>query len=227
MQRFEILYEDEYFIAVNKPPGLLSVPGRGPEKADCAVARAAGIYEWVREVHRLDQATSGILLMARNPEVHRKLSGAFAARKVEKTYHALVCKLPEDPHLEGVSFRDKEHSGKITLFQRLDPDNRPHQIIDPKRGKEAVTHWRWLLDTHERESAGGKVFRLELKPLTGRTHQLRLALSVCGASIPGDKLYGEQEIRDLSSHLLLHAAVLCFTHPVSGNLVEIKSVIPF
>jgi len=231
----EILYKDEYLIAVNKPPGLLSVPGRGPDKSDCAVSRAASEFGWIREVHRLDQATSGILLLARTPEVHRNLSAAFAARKVVKKYIALTAALPADPQVEGIDFETgihEPHSGRITLYQRLDPENRPHQIVDSQRGKKAVTDWLYLPDSTEavsgeKSSPRVKRFRLELKPLTGRTHQLRLALSSCGAAIPGDSLYASREIMNSSSRLLLHAAELSFIHPVSGLAIEIRTVIPF
>ncbi len=231
MKKLEVLYKDDFLLAVNKPPGLLSVPGRGPDKADCAVTRAASEFGWIREVHRLDMATSGILLMARNPDIHRKLCAAFADREVEKTYIAITHALPEDPQRKGVVFERGQLSGRITLFQRLDTDNRPHQIIDPVGGKEAITLWKWIPCSGSAVPpgavAGEGLFRLELKPLTGRTHQLRLALSICGAAIPGDTLYVEQRIRESSSRLLLHASFLCFTHPVSGELVEIKAVIPF
>jgi len=227
MKKLEVLYQDNFLLAVNKPSGLLSVPGRGPDKADCAVTRAILDFGWIREVHRLDMATSGILLMARNPDVHQKLSRAFADREIEKTYIAITHALPEDPQRKGVVFEHGQLSGRITLFQRLDTDNRPHQLIDPERGKEAVTDWRLLSDTRSGETAAGSIYRLELKPLTGRTHQLRLALSICRAAISGDSLYGDQLIRDSSPRLLLHAAFLHFTHPVSGESVEINAVIPF
>jgi len=231
VNKTEVLYEDKNLIAVNKPPGLLSVPGRGPDKSDCAVSRAALEFGWIREVHRLDQATSGILLLARTPEAHRKLSASFASREVEKKYIALTAALPADPQLEGVDFETgvpERDSGRITLYQRLDPENRPHQIIDPEKGKEAVTGWMYLPDSGSAdEKPARKLFRMELVPLTGRTHQLRLALSICGAAIPGDSLYADEEIRISSSRLLLHAAELRFTHPVSGLTVEIKTVIPF
>ncbi len=127
MTGLTILYKDKFIIAVEKPSGLLSVPGRGPEKADCAVARTAAEYGWIREVHRLDQATSGILLLARAPEAHRELSGSFAAREVEKAYIAITKSLPNDPGHDGVVFRTDESgkTGRITLYQRLNPDNRP------------------------------------------------------------------------------------------------------
>lgn len=219
MMDLTVLFEDASLVAVDKPPGLLSVPGRGPEKADCVVSRAAQKYGWIREVHRLDQATSGIMLLARTPEVHRSLSAAFASRKVEKIYAAATLSLPEDPEIKGVLWE----KGRITVFQRLDVENRPHQIPDPLQGKESLTEWRLL------ESAAGEqdLHHIELRPLTGRTHQLRLALSLCGAPIPGDTLYAPAGIVEKSPRLLLHAERLCFVHPESEALVEIHSPVPF
>lgn len=219
MRDLKVLFEDDSLVAVDKPAGLLSVPGRGPEKADCVVSRAGEKYGWIREVHRLDQATSGILLLARNPDAHRFLSAAFASRDVEKIYAAETVTLPEDPALDGVIWED----GRITVFQRLDTENRPHQIIDPVLGKESVTEWR-LLETGAGQSGR---YRIELRPLTGRTHQLRLVLSLCAAAIPGDSLYAPPEIKAASPRLLLHAEVLRFHHPDSNALVEINSPASF
>lgn len=222
MLGLNVLHEDAYLLAVEKPPGLLSVPGRGPEKADCAVARAAAEYGWIREVHRLDQATSGILLLARTPEAHRRLSKAFADRGIEKTYTALSAAIPEDPNLPGVSFSPHQQSaaGRITVYQRADLDNRPVQIVDPINGKESITNWRAL-------GENGKGFRLELKPTTGRTHQLRLALSLCHGPIIGESLYNPEKNTGESMRLMLHAAVLRFRHPIEDRIVELKSDIPF
>ena len=217
----EILYEDEFLLAVDKPSGMLSVPGRGPEKADCAVSRMSGTRGLVKEVHRLDQATSGILLLAKTPEAHRALSISFSDRVIEKTYIAVTVSIPSDPRREGVVF-EPGNPGRIILYQRLDPENRPYQIIDPEKGRKSVTQWRVI--TADEQS--GK-YRLELGPLTGRTHQLRLALSTCGAAIPGDSLYASEELRDLSPRLLLHAAVLRFPHPETGRWVKIVSPVPF
>lgn len=219
MKDLRILFEDDFVIAVDKPPGLLSVPGRGPEKADCAVRRVGTEYHWIREAHRLDQATSGILLLAKTPEAHRFLSAAFASREIQKKYTALTASLPEDPRLKGVLWE----KGRISVFQRLDTDNRPHQILDAVLGKESVTEWSVL------ETGTGQpgLHRLELRPLSGRTHQLRLSLSLCGAPIPGDSLYAPAEIEALSSRLLLHAEYLRFPHPESKALVEIHSPVPF
>lgn len=219
MNELTVLYEDRFLIAVVKPAGLLSVPGRGPDKADCVVSRAASEYGWIREVHRLDQATSGILLLARNPDIHRRMSRAFASGQVSKWYTALTASLPADPSLDGVLWEDR----RITVFQRLDIENRPHQIVDRKNGKRAVTEWHLL----EPSSGNQDLNRLELRPVTGRTHQLRLAMSVCAAPIPGDTLYAPVHIRDISHRLLLHAMKLRFLHPEGGESLEIRSEVPF
>lgn len=213
-----ILYEDSQLLAVDKPAGLLSVPGRGPEKADCVVSRASEEYGWIREAHRLDQATSGILLLARNAEAHRNLSAAFADRLTYKTYVALTVRLPADPGIPGVEFRDfSDEPGLIVVHQRLDPENRPRQVVDLLRGKRAVTGWKSLGTVRD------SFCRLELSPLTGRTHQLRLALAVCGAFIPGDCLYAPEDLQEAMPRLMLHATGLRFPHPSTGEEVEICS----
>jgi len=199
-----VLVSDSRLVAVNKPSGLLSVPGRGPDKADCVVSRLASRFAWIREVHRLDQGTSGVMLLARDPEAHRFLSAAFAERRIEKIYVALTDGVPVDPDLNGVSCAD----GSILVMQRLDPEDRPRQVVDPDRGRPAITEWR-LADP---PSEAG-VRRLELRPRTGRTHQIRLALALCSAPIIGDGLYGPDESAAASPRLMLHASVLRFPHP--------------
>ena len=246
----KIHFEDAHLLVVEKPPGLLSVPGRGPEKTDCVVARAARRYGWVREVHRLDQATSGLMILARNPDSHRRLSAAFAERRVEKTYIALVPSRLSDPEVPAVEFRiDSPDSGRIRLFQRLDPDNRPRQITDAVRGREAVTYWRIRPETPsgvlfsgtarsdaagvessdaaEEPGAGDLPIRLELQPRTGRTHQLRLAMAVCGAPILGDNLYGSAESGRRLPRMMLHAAGIVFSHPIGGECLRIESAPEF
>jgi tRNA pseudouridine32 synthase/23S rRNA pseudouridine746 synthase len=197
----EVLYEDEDCLAVNKPAGLLSVSGRGPDKTDCVVARAAVNRGWIRECHRLDQATSGVMLLAKNPAAHRRYSGIFAAREAEKRYIAVTGMVPRDPRISGVLFS----GDTIILNQRLDPEHRPMQVVDWERGKEAVTQWHVNEALSER-TAGYKV--ISLRPLTGRTHQLRLAMSVCGAPILGDRLYAPEDIQGAASRLMLHAEQL-------------------
>ncbi len=225
MTDLPVLYEDLSLLVVDKPSGLLSVPGRGPEKADCAVSRAAVYYGWIREVHRLDQATSGILLLARNPEAHRFLSAAFASRDIEKSYVALTRSIPGHHSREAVVCEtdDTGKSGRITLFQRLDPGNRPHQIVDPVLGKQAITNWRFIGD----DGSNSRIKRLELVPTTGRTHQLRLALSSCAAPILGDSLYAPPELRDSAPRLMLHATSLLFPKPDGRGYLDMRSIVPF
>lgn len=210
-----VLHDDSHLLIVDKPPGLLSVPGRGPEKADCVVSRAASRFPGIREVHRLDQSTSGILMLAKTAEAHRRLSKDFADRRVTKVYLAIAAAMPRDTGLPGLRF--ETDPGRITLYQHLDTGNRPMQMAVPgPPGRKAVTEWTIL------ERRDGRVV-LELRPLTGRTHQLRLALAACGAPILGDRLYSPVEIRDMAGRLMLHASILSFTHPGTGESTEIVS----
>lgn len=216
----KIVFEDSDLLVVEKPSGLLSVPGRGPEKADCVVARASSEYAWVREVHRLDQATSGLMLLARNPEVHKLLSIDFAERRVVKSYQALVPVLPSDPGLSGILFQPPEtERGRIVIHQRLNPEDRPRQVIDPEKGKKAITDWVQM-ELSDNQYEG---FRLRLYPETGRTHQLRLTLACCGAAIYGDSLYAPTDIAQATSRLMLHAEYLRVLHPLTGNKLELRS----
>ena len=221
----DILYIDDDIVAVNKPPGLLSVPGRGAEKADCAVSRIAAELGWIREVHRLDQATSGVLLLARNPGAHSRLGAAFAARELVKTYLTAVRDLPADPGIDGVVFTPgrEEGSGQVTLRQRKDVDRPPRQLVDSVNGRIAVTPWRTGSDLFglNLEVPGFRVRILELTPLTGRTHQLRLAMATCGAPIYGDSLYGPPETAGAVPRLMLFAVSLEFEHPAGRRAMHI------
>jgi len=206
---------------VNKPAGLLSVPGRGPDKADCVVARAAVYRGWIRECHRLDQATSGVMLLAKHPAAHRRYSRIFAAREAKKRYIAVTACIPEDPRISGVLFS----GDTIVLNQRLDPDHRPMQVVDWERGKKAVTQWVVNEALSER-TAGYKV--VILRPLSGRTHPLRLAMSVCGAPILGDSLYAPEDIKGAASRLMLHAEQLRVPRINGpGDDLDIKCPAPF
>ena len=216
MTPLRVFYADEHLVVVDKPSGLLSVPGRGSGKADCAVSRAAAEFGWIREAHRLDQPTSGLLLLARSPEAHRRLSAAFAERRVRKTYIAVCASRP----FGGEGGRGAVAAGRIVLRQRLDPENRPRQVVDEEQGKEAVTLWRVL-------DSGMERCRLELRPLTGRTHQLRLACAEAGAPILGDALYAPPGTADAADRLLLHAASIRFPAPFGGGRIVIESPAPF
>ena len=198
----EIVHADRSLLVINKPSGLLSVPGRGVEKQDCVVSRAKRCYPDLPDqpaVHRLDMMTSGLMLLARSAQVHRSLVRQFQDRQVLKRYIAIV---------EGDL---QETSGTIKLAFRLDPDNRPHQVYDPQNGKQGITMWK----TIGAEPSGTRV---EFTPLTGRTHQLRLHAAHprgLGSPIVGDHLYGSGKDGD---RLLLHSCLLSFTHPGNNKM---------
>ncbi len=218
-----VLYEDKHLLVVNKPAGLLSVPGRGPDKADCFRSRSEKFFPGIREVHRLDQATSGLLVLAKTAEAHRRLSAAFSERKVRKAYRAVVAALPSDPGLPGLAFSSTDDGlgGEIRLFQHLDVENRPRQVVvSGPPGKEAGTHWRRLEDF-----SGNHL--VELLPQTGRTHQLRLGMAACGAPILGDSLYAPEGIKKLTDRLMLQAVRLVFDHPIDHRTVDISAEADF
>ncbi|MFV0438337.1 MAG: RluA family pseudouridine synthase [Desulfopila sp.] len=207
----DICYHDHEIVVVNKPGGLLSVPGRGPDRQDCLSARLRRCFpEMIDQpaVHRLDMYTTGLMVFAIDRKTHRQLSRQFAERRVYKEYTGL---------LEGTVAA--EH-GEIHLRFRLDPTNRPHQIHDPVNGKMGSTLWRRL--AHE----NGRT-RVRFIPLTGRTHQLRLhAAHPLGLACPivGDHLYGSGKDGD---PMLLHASRLAFTHPASGLSLDFTLPAPF
>ena len=181
-----IVHADARLVVVDKPAGLLSVPGR--TEPDCASARVQAIYPDALIVHRLDQATSGLLLFARGPEAQRELSADFAGRLVGKTYVAVVA-----GRLEG--------EGLIDLPLGADWPNRPRQQVDLEHGKPSQTRWRVL--AHE-----GPHTRVWVQPLTGRSHQLRVHLAHLGHAIIGDALYAAPDAAAASPRLLLHASEL-------------------
>ena len=202
------LHADDALLVLAKPAGLLSVPGRGADKQDCASARASQQWPGALVVHRLDMATSGLLLMARTPEVQRALSQAFADRQVEKRYQAIVQGCMAAPE-------NKNGWGDIELPIAADWERRPLRVIDHERGKPSHTRWRLLAS-----DAPAQTSRLELSPVTGRTHQLRLHLAAIGHAILGDALYADASAQARAPRLLLHATRLAFTHPVSGAWVQ-------
>lgn len=206
-----ILYHDDSIVIVNKPGGMLSVPGRGPDKQDCVTSRLREIFPDMIEqpaAHRLDMYTSGLLVVAVTKGSHRELNRQFMDRTVIKHYQAL---------LEGEIHED---SGEIRLPFRLDPDNRPLQIYDPEQGKMGITEWTRLA------SETGRT-RIRFIPLTGRTHQLRVHAAHplgLGCPIVGDSLYGNGSDGD---RMLLHAEYLEFIHPESDNRMYFHSPPPF
>lgn len=203
----QIIYEDEYILAVNKPAGMLSVPGKTPnESLQELVEKMFPKENKPLIVHRLDMATSGVLLFAKTPAMHTTMQSLFESRNIEKQYIAII---------DGIS---KENSGIITLPMILNPQERPLQMVDFTHGKEAITHY-CVLDRKD-----GKT-RIEFTPITGRTHQLRVHSSHpdgLNAPIVGDTLYGTHADR-----LYLHAQAVTFTHPITGELLKITAPCPF
>ena len=208
----DIVYRDSSIVVVNKPSGMLSIEGKGPDKQDCIASRVRSLFpSCIAQpcIHRLDQATSGLMVLGLTEEAHRKLSMDFEQRNVHKEYEALV---------DGLILDD---SGTIDLPMRLDVDNRPHQIVDFSLGKPALTEWRKLSIENR---FGHKVTRLRLIPHTGRTHQLRVHCAY-GLEHPilGDALYGSSSGSDPSvPRLMLQARVLEFHHPVTGELMHFE-----
>lgn len=207
-QDLAVVHADAFLLVLDKPSGLLSVPGRGPDKADCLAARAQAQYPDALVVHRLDMDTSGLMLMARGAAMQRALSKAFVARAVTKRYVAVVA---------GRLAMQEGDWGTIDLPLICDWPNRPRQIVDHARGKPSVTRWRVL-------GYDGETTRVELEPVTGRSHQLRVHLAALGYPILGDPLYGDAA---RSSRLLLHASALRLAHPASGAECAFDSPPPF
>jgi tRNA pseudouridine32 synthase/23S rRNA pseudouridine746 synthase len=205
-----LVHVDEALIAADKPADLLSVPGRGPQNADCLAARLQVVYADALIVHRLDMATSGLIVFGRGAAVQRTLSIAFAERRVAKTYVALV---------DGVMDED---AGEIDLPLIADWPNRPRQMVDAVRGKPSRTRWRVLSRDAERART-----RVELEPITGRSHQLRVHLQAIGHPILGDPLYAPPAAAARAPRLLLHASRLQLAHPVGGHVLDLMSVAPF
>lgn len=207
------LHEDEHLLVFDKPAGLLSVPGRGEDKQDCLSARAQRRWPDALVVHRLDMATSGLILMARSLAVQRMLSEAFAARQVWKRYEAVI-----DGALES------SHWQTIDLPLMADWPNRPLQKVDAA-GKPSLTRWRTLQRLQGPQ--GRTTTHVLLEPQTGRSHQLRVHMAALGHAILGDALYGGAQVAAAAPRLLLHATVLQLRHPVTGQALRIESPAPF
>jgi len=209
------VYRDGQLLVLEKPEGLLSVPGRGAGKADCLSARVQAQDPDALIVHRLDMATSGLILMALGADMQRRLSRAFAEREVGKRYVAVVAGLLDSP-TAGDGW------GLVDLPIAADWPNRPLRIIDRDRGQASLTRWRVLA-----QDSRARTTRVELEPVTGRSHQLRVHLKAIGHPILGDALYAPPEIAAAAPRLLLHASELRFTHPWSGMPMEFSSPAPF
>ncbi len=199
------MHADAALLVVDKPAGLLAVPGRGPDKQDCLIARLQRRWPQALTVHRLDEATSGLMVFALDGAAQRALGRAFERREVVKRYTAIVHGRPDGD------------AGEIGLPIGLHWPERPRRRIDPD-GQPALTRWRVL-------AGDAATSRLDLEPLTGRTHQLRVHLAAIGHPIVGDRLYGPE--RPAAPRLLLHASGLAFMHPATGAPLRVDAEAPF
>jgi tRNA pseudouridine32 synthase/23S rRNA pseudouridine746 synthase len=197
-EEIRILYQDAHLLLVRKPDLLLSIPGRHPLNKDCLITRLQETYPSASIVHRLDLDTSGIMVIPLDKPTHAHISRQFQERKVEKSYQAIVY---------GVVEAD---SGEVELPIRCDWERRPLQMIDHEKGKYALTRYEVL------ERFGDRT-RLLLKPVTGRSHQLRIHMRELGHPILGCDMYAHEEALGMADRLLLHATNLGFEHPATGE----------
>lgn len=203
-----VIYLDDAVIVLDKPAGLLAVPGRGAENQVNLACQVQELYLDALVVHRLDRDTSGLMVMARGEEAQRRLGRQFEERRVEKRYVAVVHGSPADDR------------GRIELPMRKDFERPPRQCVDFAQGRPAVTEWR-VIERH------GDRTRLELAPLTGRSHQLRLHLEQIGHPILGDNLYANESALTMADRLMLHASRLSLIHPKTGEPMTWNSECPF
>ena len=203
-----IVYQDDDLLIVNKPSGLLTVPGKDPKHADCLIARINRVFPTAKIVHRLDMATSGIICLAMHKEAHRNLSIQFQDRKTAKRYIARVFGKLE------------QETGSVDLPLICDWPNRPKQMVDHDNGKPSLTHFKVL--EYEQNAT-----RVELTPITGRSHQLRVHMLSLGHPILGDKLYAHPEAFAMAPRLQLHAEMLTLAHPASGETLIFEAAPEF
>ena len=202
-----ILHDDHEVLLVDKPSGLLSVPGKGPELADCLIARVQAVFPMALLVHRLDRDTSGVMIFALTLHAQRHLGLQFEKRQTKKTYVARVWG------------NLAEKTGTVDLPLIVDWPNRPLQMVDHENGKQAVTDWR-VIGTKENET------RVRLMPRTGRSHQLRVHMLALGHPILGDPFYAKGAAGDYP-RLMLHSQTLQFRHPDGGQGMRITAKCPF
>lgn len=204
----DILFEDADLLAVNKPPWLLSVPGRLPENKDSIALRAEQAYGEIFVVHRLDCATSGVMLLAKTKLAQREINKQFHDRKTQKEYVAIGA--GKAPSVKG----------EVQVPLIVDWPNRPRQKVDLVDGKFAHTLYEVLDEQNDQ-------VRMKLTPITGRSHQLRMHMLHLGLPIIGDRLYAPEPIAAASERMLLHAYKLTLTHPVTGDEVELTAPCDF
>lgn len=229
----DVVHVDAHLIVLNKPAGLLSVPGKGPDMADCLSARVQAVWPDALIVHRLDMATSGLMVLARGAQAQRTLSMAFAQRQTHKRYEAVVAgQLSADPaqaHADGWQ--------TIDLPLIVDWPNRPRSMVCHTHGKPSLTRWRVLEHSsqnshpdhpgHATQAPHLPTTRVLLEPVTGRSHQLRVHLLALGHPILGDQLYARGQALEAAPRLLLHATALSLPHPATGEVCQWHSPAPF
>jgi tRNA pseudouridine32 synthase/23S rRNA pseudouridine746 synthase len=203
-----ILFRDQGLLVVNKPAGLLSVPGRAPEHRDSLESRVRAEFPAALLVHRLDMDTSGLMVFALDKDVQRALGRQFELRQVDKAYVALV------------SGDLQPDNGRVDLPLIVDWPNRPLQMVDHEQGKPAQTDWQVLARLQGNT-------RVSLHPKTGRSHQLRVHMQALGHPIIGDRFYAPPEAVAQSDRLLLHAKHLCLNHPQTGVRLHFSCPCPF
>lgn len=206
----ELVYQDEHFVIAVKPAGLLTVPGRGPDKQDCLINRLLPALPNSRIVHRLDMATSGLVIVAQSLTALQALSKLFETRQIHKEYTAVV---------DGLIL---DECGTVTLPLICDWPNRPKQMVCHTNGKSAHTDYEVLArDAEQRHT------RVKLLPVTGRSHQLRVHMLALGHAILGDEFYADGAALTAAPRLLLHASRLRFQHPLEDTPLDIRSPAPF
>lgn len=205
-----VVHVDESVLVVDKPSGLLSVPGRGEHKSDCLISRVQAVYPDALTVHRLDLGTSGLVVFARGEVAQRQLSRLFQDRQVHKRYLAVVA-----GHVQP-------EQGEIDLPLITDWPNRPLQKVDHAIGKPSLTRYRLI-----GYDAASDHSRVELEPVTGRSHQLRVHLQALGYPIVGDELYAPPAVRQQAPRLQLHAWRIELPHPATGRTLVCEAPVPF
>lgn len=206
-----LLHRDEHFLIINKPAGLLSVPGRGEHLLDSVITRLQALEPNVLLIHRLDRDTSGILVFALNKAAQTHISKQFQARQTDKQYHALL-----SGYLSG--------EGSVDVPVNYDATRPPLHIADPQHPKPALTHWQAIEQFEIEDEA---VTRVKLTPITGRSHQLRVHMQYLGHAIIGDTLYASEQAQQLMPRLCLHAEKLSFFHPIDGERLNYFCPAPF
>ncbi len=202
-----VLHEDSDLLVVDKPAGLLSVPGKGEDLAECLLSRLEAAFPTVRLVHRLDRDTSGVMVFGLTAHAQRHLGAQFEARKTKKTYVARV------------AGRLEPKSGEVDLPRIVDWPNRPRQMVCHETGKPALTGWK-VMKASDAES------RVRLFPYTGRSHQLRVHMLALGHPILGDELYAPETAAQYP-RMMLHAEELRLSHPESGKGMTFRQPAPF